>query len=203
VLLRGLVQHVLSSRCACQNILELDCLQALGIKRYTLGVKDNVSVEIRTEHLLLRPFRHGDVDDALAYRDDREFARYLSHIPQPFTRRDAEEFVARNIEEPWAKSPTFAVVLSNHVIGTVNFEIDLINRIAMLGYAIARAHWGRGLATEAATAAVAWAFAEHRLVQIWASTEIANVRSQRVLEKLGMQRDFGETDKMLYRLIRG
>jgi len=29
------------------------------------------------------------------------------------------------------------------------------------------------------------------------------VRSQRVLEKLGMQRDFGETDKMLYRLIRG
>ena len=37
VLLRGLVQHVLSPRCPCQNILELDCLQALGIKRYTLG----------------------------------------------------------------------------------------------------------------------------------------------------------------------
>jgi hypothetical protein len=34
--LRGLVQHVLSPCCACQNILELDCLQALGIKRYTL-----------------------------------------------------------------------------------------------------------------------------------------------------------------------
>jgi hypothetical protein len=33
----SLVQHVLSPRCACQNILELDCLQALGIKRYTLG----------------------------------------------------------------------------------------------------------------------------------------------------------------------
>jgi hypothetical protein len=38
VLLRGLVQHVLSARCACQNILELDCLQALGIKGYTFGV---------------------------------------------------------------------------------------------------------------------------------------------------------------------
>ena len=37
VLLRGLVQHVLSPRCARRNILELDCLQALGIKRYTLG----------------------------------------------------------------------------------------------------------------------------------------------------------------------
>ena len=35
VLLRGLVQHVLSPRCARRNILELDCLQALGIKRYT------------------------------------------------------------------------------------------------------------------------------------------------------------------------
>ena len=66
---------------------------------------------LRTERLTLRPFQDSDVEEALAYRDDPEFARFLPHIPQPFTRRDAEVFVALNISEPWARSPTFAVVL--------------------------------------------------------------------------------------------
>ena len=108
--------------------------------------------ELRTARLWLRGFRHDDVDDALAYRDDREFARYLPHIPQPFTRADADAFVARNIDEPWATLPTFAVVLADHVVGTVNLEIDPVHGVAMLGYGLARAHWGRGLATEAAAA---------------------------------------------------
>jgi ribosomal-protein-alanine N-acetyltransferase len=56
----------------------------------------------------------------------------------------------------------------------------------MLGYALARAHWGRGVATEAARAVVEWAWVEHELVEIWASTDVANVRSRRVMEKLGM-----------------
>src|SRR4051812_5527650 len=46
-------------------------------------------LEIRTARLLLRSFRVTDVDDALAYRDDLEFARFLPHIPVPFTRADA------------------------------------------------------------------------------------------------------------------
>ena len=66
--------------------------------------------EIRTARLLLRPFRETDVDDALAYRDDAELARFLPHIPQPFTRGDAEAFVAVNMSEPWETMPTFAVV---------------------------------------------------------------------------------------------
>lgn len=103
--------------------------------------------KIETERLLLRAFQAGDVADALAYRDDRELARFLSHIPQPFTRRDAEAFVALNMSEPWQRSPTFAVVWHATVIGTVN------------------------------------------LARIWASTDARHVRSQRVLEKLGMQRE--------------
>ena len=45
---------------------------------------------LRTERLTLRPFQDSDVEDALSYRDDPEFARFLPHIPQPFTRRDAD-----------------------------------------------------------------------------------------------------------------
>jgi [ribosomal protein S5]-alanine N-acetyltransferase len=159
-------------------------------------------LEIRTARLLLRSFRATDVDEAHAYRDDPEFARFLPHIPQPFTRSDAEAFVAVNMTEPWETMPTFAVVLDGRLIGTCNLEIDPATRTAMLGYAIARAHWGRGIAVEAATAAMAWAFAEHDLVEIWASTHPAHVRSRRVLEKLGMTLDREDDRKVVYRLRR-
>jgi [ribosomal protein S5]-alanine N-acetyltransferase len=145
--------------------------------------------ELRTARLLLRPFRADDVEDALEYRDDPEFARFLTHVPQPFTRRDAEAFVALNMSEPWERSPTFAVVLEGKLIGTVNFEIDASVRSAMLGYAIGRSWWGQGLAVEAARAALAWAVEAHGLTRIRASTDVRHVRSQRVMEKLGMQRE--------------
>lgn len=169
-----------------------DAVSRIALRRHVLGsvpLMGPVPTEIRTERLVLRPFRAVDVEDALAYRDDREFARFLPHIPQPFTRRDAEEFVATNMSEPWERSPTFAVVLDGRVIGTVNFEVDAPSRTARMGYAIGRAWWGRGLATEAARAAMDWAIGAFDLVRVGASTDLRNVRSQRVLEKLGMIRE--------------
>lgn len=139
---------------------------------------------ITTTRLLLRRFRQTDVEDALAYRDDPEFARFLPHLPQPYTRTHAEAFVETNMTEPWEIYPTFAVVFEDRLIGTVNFSIE--GRTAMIGYAIARAQWGKGIATEAATAAISWLLAEHELDELWASTQQENVRSRRVLEKLGM-----------------
>lgn len=158
-------------------------------------------VELRTARLTLRAFRSGDVDDALAYRDDRELAYFLPHIPQPFTREDAERFVTVNMTEPWETLPTFAVVIDDHVIGTVNFEIDPTTRTAMLGYAIARAHWGRGVAVEAAEAAIAWLRDAHDIVEIWASTDPAHKRSRRVMEKLGMQLQRETATEVRYTLI--
>jgi [ribosomal protein S5]-alanine N-acetyltransferase len=146
-------------------------------------------IVLRTERLILRPFQDSDVEDALSYRDDPEFARLLPHIQQPFSRRDAEAFVALNMSEPWERSPTFAVVLDGTLIGTVNFEVEADTRSAMVGHAIGRAWWGRGLATEAARAAITWAIDRFGLVRIWASTDARHVRSRRVLEKLGLQRE--------------
>jgi ribosomal-protein-alanine N-acetyltransferase len=146
---------------------------------------------IHTPRLLLRKFRETDVDDALACRNDPEFARFLRHIPQPYTREHAIAFVETNMTEPWDEFPTFAVVIDDRVIGTVNFNIA--GRTAMIGYAIARAHWGRGVATEAARAAIDWLFANHAIDELWASTQPDNVRSRRVLEKLGM-RYVGDVD---------
>jgi [ribosomal protein S5]-alanine N-acetyltransferase len=159
-------------------------------------------VELRTTRLLLRAFRVSDVEDAHAYRDDLEFARFLRHVPQPFTRAHAEAFVRLNMTEPWETMPTFAVVLEGRLIGTVNLAIDPDNHTAMLGYAIARVQWGKGLAVEAATAVIAWAFATHNLSEIWASTDVVHHRSRRVMEKLGMTFDRSDEREVVYRLRR-
>jgi [ribosomal protein S5]-alanine N-acetyltransferase len=143
----------------------------------------------QTARLLLRPFQADDIADALAYRNDPEFARFLPHIPQPFTRRDAEAFVALNMSEPWERAPTFAVVFQQKVVGTVNFEVQAESRVAMIGYAIGRHCWGQGIAVEAAQAAMAWAIATFGLHRVWASTDARHAQSRRVLEKLGMQRE--------------
>jgi len=144
--------------------------------------------ELSAKRLTLRPFQAGDVEDALAYRNDPEFARFLVHIPQPFTRSDADAFVALNMSEPWDRSPTFAIVLNETVIGTVNLEVKTQQRSATLGYAIGRMWWNKGFATEAARAALGWGIEAFRLVRVQAATDRRNARSQRVLEKLGMQR---------------
>lgn len=144
-------------------------------------------VTLRTQRLLLRPFTECDVDEALHYRNDEEFSWYLPHIPQPFTRADAETFVAANMMGPWDRYPTFAIEFEGRLIGTVNLEVDADKQIAMLGYAIGRAHWGKGIAPEAARAVIAWGFETFGLVKIWASTDARHARSRRVLEKLGMR----------------
>jgi RimJ/RimL family protein N-acetyltransferase len=55
-----------------------------------------------------------------------------------------------------------------------------------IGWRLARAHWGKGLATEGARAVVQFAFGTLRLPEIVAITVPANVRSRRVMEKIGM-----------------
>lgn len=48
---------------------------------------------LNTEQLRLRLFRLQDVDDVLSYATDPAWARYLP-VPQPYTRADAEKFIA-------------------------------------------------------------------------------------------------------------
>jgi ribosomal-protein-alanine N-acetyltransferase len=125
----------------------------------------------------------------MKYRNDDEFARYLPHVPHPFTQADAERFVTTNMTEPWAQYPTFAIELDGKLVGTVNLEVEADNQIAMIGYAISRVHWGEGVAPEAARAVIAWGFETFALTKVWASTDAKHTRSRRVLEKLGMRQE--------------
>ncbi len=81
-------------------------------------------VELRTERLLLRPFRMSDVDDLLEYTGDDEWARYQINIPPvPLSRKQAEELIAMFSDTAtWEKIgmlQIFAIVLAGKVIGEI------------------------------------------------------------------------------------
>ncbi len=57
-----------------------------------------------------------------------------------------------------------------------------------IGWRLARAHWGKGYAREAAQAAIAWGFANLPAPRIMAITTPGNVRSWGLMERLGMAR---------------
>jgi len=61
-----------------------------------------------------------------------------------------------------------------------------------IGWRLTPSCWGRGIATEAATAAATFAFHTIELPQLVAYTAAVNLRSRRVMERLGMRRDPGE-----------
>ena len=143
-------------------------------------------LEIRTDRLLLRPFRLEDVDDVFGYAVDPEWGRYLSSPPMPYLRKHAEEFLERQTQTPRDEPPTWAIVLEGKVVGGVGIGIKAEHATGELAYSLAKRHWGKGLVPEAARAVMEWGFRERELAKVWAHADARNAASQRVMQKLGM-----------------
>jgi RimJ/RimL family protein N-acetyltransferase len=58
-----------------------------------------------------------------------------------------------------------------------------------IGWRLAQEHWGQGYATEGARSVLAFGFDELGLDEIVSFTTVANQRSKRVMERIGMTRD--------------
>lgn len=142
---------------------------------------------LRTDRLVLRPWQLDDVDFPLAYIDE-DFARFLP-IHLPYTRDDAERFVAMRILTDWDLNPGFAIGLDGRVIGDINVRVEAAHARAEAGWGIGKRDWGNGYTTEAASAVFAWAFEAFDLAKIEATADLENVASWRVMEKLGMTRE--------------
>ena len=146
--------------------------------------------EMKTECLLLRPFRLTDAEDVYAYAKDPVWSRYLGRrVPRPYLRRDADQYVAMRIVAPWDTNPTFAIVLGSSVVGGIGLKIRESQDIAELGYSLAKVHWRQGLTSEAAQAVVDWVFSYRKLAKVIAMADLPNPGSWRVMEKLGMTRE--------------
>ena len=145
-------------------------------------------IKLSTRHLVLRPFELSDASDVYEYAQDPDWAIFLP-LPSPYTLRDAEEFVARSFLSDWDTNPHFAITLNSRVIGSINIRVDQRNSAAEIGYAIGKAHWGRGFTAEAGIAAIDWTFRELGLARIYARADLENRQSWKVMEKLGMRRE--------------
>ena len=146
------------------------------------------NVELKTERLLIRPFSPGDVHDVFEYAQDPEWGRFLP-LPQPYTNKDAEVFVAGQVAEVRADRVAFAIEFDGRVVGGINLTIDTAKGTAEMGYSIARDLWGQGLIPEAAREVVRWGFETRNLEKISAFADSRNKQSFKVMEKIGMTRE--------------
>jgi len=144
---------------------------------------------IKTERLLLRPYKLSDIDDVLSYAMDEEWGRYLP-VPQPYGRGDAEKFIASQVLLDRSLHSSWAIEHKGIVIGGINIRFKFEHRVGEFGYSIAKRFWGRGFATDVSSEVINAAFnAYPDLNRIRANADARNVASIRVLEKLDMTRE--------------
>ena len=142
---------------------------------------------IRTERLLLRTWRDDDLGPYAALNAD---PAVMEHFPSVLTRPESDASAARiraHLAEHgyglWAvevegEFAGFTGLAWSDVTGALEFEV---------GWCLAHRFWGRGLATEAAAAALA-----HGLTvapRVVSFTALTNERSWRLMERIGMHRE--------------
>lgn len=149
-------------------------------------------MELRTERLILRPWRRGDEAVLVREADDVEVWRTVrDRFPHPYTLADAERWVGHTLGLP-GPPRNFAVVLEEAPIGGVGLELreDIHRCTAEIGYWLGRAWWGRGFATEAVRRVVEYGFATFgSVVRIEGHVFASNGASARVLEKSGFSEE--------------
>ena len=150
---------------------------------------------LTTGRLLLREWRE---DDKAPYAALNADPVVMEHFPSTLTPEQSDEMVER-MAASWRDRGygLWAVEVreSGTFIGFVGLSSPAweahFTPCVEVGWRLARHAWGHGYATEAARAAIGWGFAELDLPgdQIVSFTTVANERSQRVMQRLGMQHD--------------
>ena len=181
--------------------------------------------ELRTERLLLRAPRAADADALAAMSAD---PRVMRHFPKTLEREESDALLERIVKLAEGDTGLWAVeeldasseplpFLGFVGLKPIGFEPpfpDATPASLELAWRLAHAAQGRGFATEAARAAVRYAFDELAIPELLSFTVPANRPSWRVMEKLGMRRapetfahpalppDHPLSEHVLYRLPR-
>lgn len=148
---------------------------------------------LTTDRLVLRPWRPTDRAPWAALNADPEV---MALMPSLLTRAEADAFAAR-IEAELAERGwgLWAVEVPGHAgfVGFVGLHVPgfaaPFTPCVEVGWRLARAAWGRGYATEGATAVLDHAWAVLGLDEVVSFTSEGNLRSRAVMERLGMTRD--------------
>jgi RimJ/RimL family protein N-acetyltransferase len=148
---------------------------------------------LTTPRLRLRPWRDEDLAPFAALNAD---PRVMQHFPAPLDRAASDAMVARirrHFAEHgfgfWAvEAPGLAPFIGMIGLAVPDFQAPFTPCVE-IGWRLTADHWGRGYATEAATACLDHAFGPLRLTEVVAFTVPANRPSWSVMQRLGMTRD--------------
>ncbi len=152
----------------------------------------DVPPELETGRLILRQWRDSDAGAFAAMTGDPEVMRYF---PAPLSRAESDALLGR-ARWKWRELGLcfFAVeVKGGDFIGFAGlnpppFEAHFTPCVEV-GWRLARHAWGKGYATEAARASLAYGFGTLGLDAIVSFTVPGNTRSRAVMERIGMARD--------------
>lgn len=151
---------------------------------------------LETARLRLRRFTADDLERLVALDADPEVMRYVTYgAPTPRERYELEIlprwFALYESSPPlgyWAAE----MRQDGEFTGWFHLRPDRFDAGEQeVGYRLRRAAWGRGLATEGASAVIAHAFENVGAAKISARTLAGNLASQRVMQKCGLAYECG------------
>lgn len=145
-------------------------------------------VTLKTQRLILRPWRETDLEDFYEYAKVDgvgQMAGWLPHESKETTQMILDSFITHK--------KTFALERNGKVIGSLgieNYKEDEFPEFAQLrgrsiGYVLSKDYWGQGLMPEAVQAVINYAFNTLQLDFLLVSHFIRNSQSRRVIEKCG------------------
>lgn len=144
---------------------------------------------LKTERLVLRPFKETDAEGLHAYLGDEEVVRYEPYGAMTMEECRLEAARRASDEAFWAVCLADGTLIGNlYLSGADEFGTREI------GYVFARACWHKGYATEAARRLMAYAFERLATRRIIALCDTRNAASFALMERLGMRRE-GEFKK--------
>ena len=141
-----------------------------------------------TDRLVLRTPVPDDADELAVIANSREIAEMTARMPHPYRRADAVRYI-NAIHDGQVEGYVYAVTIADtgRLIGMCAVTNRPPSGDLEVGYWLGRTWWGKGYASEAASAVVDLAFRVTGANVIYAGSRTVNPRSRQVLVKQGFE----------------
>jgi RimJ/RimL family protein N-acetyltransferase len=148
------------------------------------------ALPIETPRLLLRQWRDSDREPYAALNADPAVMEFFPALQDRAASDAAIDAWSRQIEDLGWSNWAVETRGGGDFIGFIGLTIPKralpFSPCVEVGWRLARAHWGRGYATEGARHALQAGFERFGLEEIVSFTALLNVRSRAVMERIGM-----------------
>ncbi len=151
--------------------------------------------KLTTERLMLRPYRIEDAADMHEkFGEDEEMYRYSGWNPYASV-QEAENFIRRELSESGSRVYPWVIERDGVIVGnTAAYEYDEEKNSIEVGLSIEKPSWGKGYASEALKAVLAYLTETEGIGSITAWCAADNIGSKRAMEKAGMVPESIEKD---------